>query len=152
MILVVARHAAPATCTSWDKESRFSERTKIKGKTNETILNSNSILAKSMTHHNQTKEPTPWFLKLLSSLIDNKHGNYSHVADSIAETWVDTPNQSSYVTMLPEHNDVQPSEHGALQKLSRRKRSMMIALEYLQELLLPSSGQRFGYSKGWPVV
>jgi hypothetical protein len=38
--------------------------TKIKEKQNKTILNSNSNLAKSMTHHNQTKERTTWFLTL----------------------------------------------------------------------------------------
>jgi hypothetical protein len=36
--------------------------TKIKEKQNKTIPDSNSILAKSMTHHNQTKELTTWFL------------------------------------------------------------------------------------------
>jgi hypothetical protein len=36
--------------------------TKIKEKQNETIPDSNSNLAKSMTHHNQTKELTTWFL------------------------------------------------------------------------------------------
>jgi hypothetical protein len=38
--------------------------TKIKEKQNETILNSNSNLVKSMTHHNQIKELTAWFLTL----------------------------------------------------------------------------------------
>jgi hypothetical protein len=38
--------------------------TKIKGKTNETVPDSNSNLTKSMTHHNQTKEWTTWFLNL----------------------------------------------------------------------------------------
>jgi hypothetical protein len=38
--------------------------TKIKEKQNEIILDSNSNLAKSMTHHNQTKELTTWFLNL----------------------------------------------------------------------------------------
>jgi cytochrome c-type biogenesis protein CcmH/NrfF len=37
---------------------------KIKEKQNKTILDSNSNLAKSMTHHNQTKELTTWFLSL----------------------------------------------------------------------------------------
>jgi hypothetical protein len=32
-ILVAARHAAPATCTSWDKQTRFSKRNKDKRKT-----------------------------------------------------------------------------------------------------------------------
>jgi hypothetical protein len=36
--------------------------TKIKEKQNKTISDSNSNLAKSMTHHNQTKELTTWFL------------------------------------------------------------------------------------------
>jgi hypothetical protein len=38
--------------------------TKIKEKQNKTILDSNSNLTKSMTHHNQTKELTTWFLNL----------------------------------------------------------------------------------------
>jgi hypothetical protein len=47
--------------------------TKVKEKQNETILDSNSNLAKSMTHHNQTKELTTWFLNLpLDESIDNK--------------------------------------------------------------------------------
>jgi hypothetical protein len=75
MILVATCHAAPATCTPRDKKTRFSERNKDKRKTkqNETILDSNSNLAKSMTHHNQTKELTTWFLNLLlDESIDNK--------------------------------------------------------------------------------
>jgi hypothetical protein len=35
--------------------------TKDKGKMNETVLDSNSNLTKSMTHHNQTKELTLGF-------------------------------------------------------------------------------------------
>jgi hypothetical protein len=46
---------------------------KIKEKQNEIIPDSNSNLAKSMTHHNQTKELTTWFLNLpLDESIDNK--------------------------------------------------------------------------------
>jgi hypothetical protein len=43
---------------------------KIKEKQNETILDSNSNLAESMTHHNQTTELTTWFLNspLMSQL------------------------------------------------------------------------------------
>jgi hypothetical protein len=37
--------------------------TKIKEKQNKTIPDLNSNLAKSMTHHNQTKDLTTWFLK-----------------------------------------------------------------------------------------
>jgi hypothetical protein len=47
--------------------------TKVIEKQNETIPDSNSNLAKSMTHHNQTKELTTWFLNLpLDESIDNK--------------------------------------------------------------------------------
>jgi hypothetical protein len=42
-----------------EKSKRDSpNKTKIKEKQNETIPDSNSNLAKSMTHHNQTKEHT----------------------------------------------------------------------------------------------
>jgi hypothetical protein len=61
-ILIAARHAAPATCTPRDKQTQFSKRKKIKEKQNETIQDSNSNLAMSMTHHNQTKELLTWFL------------------------------------------------------------------------------------------
>jgi hypothetical protein len=48
-------------------------KTKIKENQNETVSDSNSNLAKSMTHHNQTKELTTWFLNLpLDESIDNK--------------------------------------------------------------------------------
>jgi hypothetical protein len=38
--------------------------TKIKEKQNKAIPDLNSNLTKSMTHHNQTKELTTWFLNL----------------------------------------------------------------------------------------
>jgi hypothetical protein len=45
----------------------------IKEKQNKTVPNSYSNLTKSMTHHNQTKELTTWFLNLpLDESIDNK--------------------------------------------------------------------------------
>jgi hypothetical protein len=67
-VLVAVRHAAPATCTPRDKQTRFSKRNKGK-----TVPDSNSNIAKSMTHHNQTKELTTWFLNLsLDDSIDNK--------------------------------------------------------------------------------
>jgi hypothetical protein len=66
MILVAARHVAPATYTPRDKQTRFFERTKEKQKQkqNKTIPDSNLNLAKSMTHHSQTKELTTWFLSI----------------------------------------------------------------------------------------
>jgi hypothetical protein len=68
MILVAARHAAPTTCTPRDKQTQFSKRNKDKSKTKQTIPDSNSNLAKSMIHHNQTKELTTWFLKIVEPL------------------------------------------------------------------------------------
>jgi hypothetical protein len=73
MILITARHAARATCTPWDKQTSFSNETKIKEKQSKTISDLNWNLTKSMTHHNQTKELTTWFLNLsLDEFIDNK--------------------------------------------------------------------------------
>jgi hypothetical protein len=60
MILVAARHTAPAHHEISKRDSP--NETKIKEKQNETIPDSNSNLTKSMTHHNQTKELTTWFL------------------------------------------------------------------------------------------
>jgi hypothetical protein len=42
--------------------------TKIKEKQNKTIPDSNLNLVKSMTHHNQTKELTIWFLSQVSQV------------------------------------------------------------------------------------
>jgi hypothetical protein len=54
------------------KRDSSNER-KVKEKQNKTIPNSNSNLTKSMTHHNQTKKLTAWFLNLpLDESIDNK--------------------------------------------------------------------------------
>jgi hypothetical protein len=47
--------------------------TKVKEKQSEIVPDLNSNLAKSITHHNQTKELTTWFLNLpLDESIDNK--------------------------------------------------------------------------------
>jgi hypothetical protein len=48
--------------------------TKINEKQNKTIPDFNSNLAKSMTHHNQTKELTTWFLSLLGKANSFVHG------------------------------------------------------------------------------
>jgi hypothetical protein len=72
-ILIAARHVAPATYTPRENERDSPNETKVKEKQNKTISDSNSNLAKSMTHHNQTKELTTWFLNLpLYESIDNK--------------------------------------------------------------------------------
>jgi hypothetical protein len=50
-----------------------SNKTKVKEKQNESIPDSNLNLTKLMTHHNQIKERTTWFLNLpLDESIDNK--------------------------------------------------------------------------------
>jgi hypothetical protein len=47
--------------------------TKIKERQSKTVPDLNSNLTKSMTHHNQTKERTTWFLNLpLDESIKNK--------------------------------------------------------------------------------
>jgi hypothetical protein len=47
--------------------------TKVKEKQNNTVPDSNLNLTKSMTHHNQIKQLTTWFLNLpLDESIDNK--------------------------------------------------------------------------------
>jgi hypothetical protein len=58
--LHVVLHLPPAH----HKTSKYDSpnETKIKEKQNETIPDSNLNLVKSMTHHNQTKELTTWFL------------------------------------------------------------------------------------------
>jgi hypothetical protein len=64
-------HLSPAHHETSKRDS--TNETKIKEKQNETISDSNSYLAKSMNHHNQTKELTTWFLNLpLNESIDNK--------------------------------------------------------------------------------
>jgi hypothetical protein len=55
-------HLPPAHHETSKRDSP--NETKIKEKQNETILDLNSNLAKSMTHHNQTKEWTILFLKI----------------------------------------------------------------------------------------
>jgi hypothetical protein len=44
------------------RDSPNETKKKEKEKQNQTISDLNSNLAKSMTHHNQTKELTTWFL------------------------------------------------------------------------------------------
>jgi hypothetical protein len=63
-------HLPPAHHEANRRDS--TNETKIK-KQNKTIPDLNSNIAKSITHHNQTKELTTWFLNLpLDESIDNK--------------------------------------------------------------------------------
>jgi hypothetical protein len=56
----------------------FPNKTKVKEKKqNKTVPDSNSNLTKSMTHHNQTKKLTTWFINLpLDESIDNKNTKF----------------------------------------------------------------------------
>jgi hypothetical protein len=68
-------HAIPHLPPAHHETSKHDSpnETKIKEKQNKTIPDSNSYFAKSMTHHNQTKELITWFLNLpLDESIDNK--------------------------------------------------------------------------------
>jgi hypothetical protein len=58
-------HAMPHLPPAQHKTSKhdYPNETKIKEKQNESIPDSNSNLANSMTHHNKTTELTTWFLK-----------------------------------------------------------------------------------------
>jgi hypothetical protein len=64
-------HLPPAHHETSERDSP--NETKGKEKQNKTIPDSNSNLAKLMTHYNQTKELTTWFLNLpLDESIDNE--------------------------------------------------------------------------------
>jgi hypothetical protein len=67
-------HAKPHLPPAHHETSKhYLNRTKIKEKQNEIAPDLNSNLAKSMTHHNQTKELITWLLSLpLDESIDNK--------------------------------------------------------------------------------
>jgi hypothetical protein len=68
-------HTMPYLPPAHHKTSKHDSpnETKVKEKQNKIVPDSNSNLAKSMTHHNHTKELTTWFLNLpLDESIDNK--------------------------------------------------------------------------------
>jgi hypothetical protein len=70
--------------------------TKIKEKRNKNVLDSNSNLAKSMTHHNQNKELTTWFLRyhqlkiqecnILKIAFVSRYGLYEYMVMSFGLT------------------------------------------------------------------
>jgi hypothetical protein len=68
-------HLPPANHETSKRDSPH--ETKVK-KQNKTISDSNSNIAKSMTHHNQTKELTTWFLrKKYYETLENFNLKYS---------------------------------------------------------------------------
>jgi hypothetical protein len=73
--------------------------TKVKEKQNKTIPDSNSTLAKSMTHHNQTKKWTTWFLILIGSHDEISH-NSSLSQGSISDPSCDKDNSAVCSTIL----------------------------------------------------
>jgi hypothetical protein len=77
------------TCHLHTTRQANANKTKVKEKQNETILDSNSNLAKSTTHHNQTKEHTTWFLNLLlDESIDNKSTKFKvRIQDPMKHNW-----------------------------------------------------------------
>jgi hypothetical protein len=87
MILAAARHAAPATCTPRDKQTRFSKQNKDKGK-NQNVSDSNSNLTKSMTHHNQTNELTTWFLTDIAGASGIRSRNHEGGSVRRDATWI----------------------------------------------------------------
>jgi hypothetical protein len=68
-------HLPPAHHETCKRDSP--NKTKIKEKQNVTIPDLNSNLAKSMTHHNQTKVLATWFLNLpFDESINNKNTKF----------------------------------------------------------------------------
>jgi hypothetical protein len=80
-------HLPPAHHETSKRDS--SNETKVKEKQNKTIPNLNSNLAKSMSHHNQTKDLTTWFLNLpLDESIDNKSTKFEvQIQDLMKHSW-----------------------------------------------------------------
>jgi hypothetical protein len=70
--LHVMPHLPPAHHETSKRDSP--NETKVKEKQNKIIPNSNSNLAKSMTHHNQTKELTTWFLTIQETFKFTRFG------------------------------------------------------------------------------
>jgi hypothetical protein len=70
-------HLPPAHNETSKRDSL--NETKVKEKQNKTIPDSNSNLAKSMTHHNQTKEHTTWFLTPCSHTMAEQAANQSMI-------------------------------------------------------------------------
>jgi hypothetical protein len=72
-VLVAAGYTAPTPAHHETSKHDSPNETKVNEKQNKTISDSNSNLAKLMTHHNQIKELTTWFFNLpLDESIDNK--------------------------------------------------------------------------------
>jgi hypothetical protein len=93
-----------------------SNETKVKEKQNKTIRDSNSNFAKSMTHHNQIKELTTWFLNLhLDESIDNKSTKF--------EVRIQDPMKHSYKTQKSKNAQEGHLEEGKPQKPTKSKKS-----------------------------
>jgi hypothetical protein len=108
-------HLSPAHHETSKRDSP--NETKIKEKQNETILDLNSNLTKSITHHNQTKEWTTWFLTYSDLVYDllqaEKHDDltlHNHHQCSVGSA------------PLPEvHYNVKSNEKGDVPKTPQKK-------------------------------
>jgi hypothetical protein len=80
-------HLPPAHHETSKRDSPY--EIKVKEKQNKTVPDSNSNLPKSMTHHNQTKELTTWFLNLPhDESIDNKSTKFEvRIQDPMKHSW-----------------------------------------------------------------
>jgi hypothetical protein len=66
-VLVAARHAAPATCTTRDKQTRFSERNKGKRKTKQ---NYPEFEFKHRQVNDSSHSNTTWFLRFIMEVSE----------------------------------------------------------------------------------
>jgi hypothetical protein len=101
-------HLPPAHHETSKRDS--SNERKIKEKQNKTIPDSNSNIAKSMTHHNQTKELTTWFLRF--SEQNMIVGEYSGVTiDPIVDERPSLPPEANVNVSAEQHNSVGYNNH-----------------------------------------
>jgi hypothetical protein len=108
--------------------------TKIKEKQNETIPDLNSNLAKSMTHDNQTKEWTTWFLNLpLDESIDNKSTKF--------EVRIQDPMTHNYKTQKDKKSSKMSSRRRKTTKASKRQEKRQSQVKW-QERVKKSSEEQ----------
>jgi hypothetical protein len=108
-------HAMPHLPPAHHERSKHDSlnETNIKEKQNEIVPDSNSNLAKLMTHHNQTKELTTWFLNLpLDESIDNKSTKF--------KVRIQDPMKHSYKTQKAKKRSRRSSRRRKTTKASKR--------------------------------
>jgi hypothetical protein len=126
-------HAMPHLPPAHHETSKHDSpnKTKKKEKQNKTISDLNSNLAKSMTHHNQTKELTTWFLNLpLDESIDNKITKF--------KVRIQDPRSTARRPKKLRKAQEDHLEDGRPQKLPNRERNEMLSV-YLSNYIHPHS-------------